>query len=219
MSRPVAPCLDPILKLSQIEPHYISPDDPCQVVLTDQTFDISRSQFNLIAPGFAQARLSQRHSIDLRLCLLWQFPKQLVTTHHRLLRITTTRHQLYSSETHERITPSEVRAKRASKDAARSRRRDPLRRSPRLSCASLRKVLNRTPVALHKRFLLGAAPTLQPAFRRDRVGDPIEMLGPDELHRPARRGVSAVVSGIVHGYALRKVVSCRRADVVRPVSA
>src|SRR6266542_991343 len=113
----------------------------------------------------------------------------------------------------------EVRAKRASKDAARSRRRDPLRRSPRLSCASLRKVLNRTPVALHKRFLLGAAPTLQPAFRRDRVNDPIEMLGPDELHRPTRRGVSAVVSGIVRGYALRRVVSCRRADVVRPVSA
>src|SRR6266545_6993197 len=144
MSRPVAPCLDPILKLSQIEPHYISPDDPCQVVLTDQTFDISRSQFNLIAPGFAQARLSQRHSIDLRLCLLWQFPKQLVTTHHRLLRITTTRHQLYSSETHERITPSEVRASQASLRSlrklgcARASKGDGLRRCRERACGVTR---------------------------------------------------------------------------------
>ena len=87
MTGPVAPRLDPILELAQIEPLDVGPDHAHRMVFPDQALDIHRPQLDLVAFGLTQARRSERRLIGLRLRLLRQFPKQFVASHHRLLRI------------------------------------------------------------------------------------------------------------------------------------
>jgi hypothetical protein len=60
MSGPVIPGLDPILKLAQVKPHHIGPDQTGQVVGPDQAVDVHRQKLDLIAMRLTQARGSGR---------------------------------------------------------------------------------------------------------------------------------------------------------------
>jgi hypothetical protein len=52
----VAPSLDPVLQLTQIEPFDIGPDQAHRMVFSDQALDIHRPQRELVALRFTQAR-------------------------------------------------------------------------------------------------------------------------------------------------------------------
>ena len=87
MAAAVAPRLDPVLKLAQIELLDISPDQAHRMVLADQAVDIHRTQRDLVALRLAQPRRAERLRIGLRPRLRRQISKQFVGSHHRLPRI------------------------------------------------------------------------------------------------------------------------------------
>ena len=83
----LAPGLDPVLQVTQIEPFDVTPDQPNRVIFSDQALDIHRPQRDLIASGFTQPRRAQRRRFGLRLRMLRQVAKQVVYGHHRLPRL------------------------------------------------------------------------------------------------------------------------------------
>src|SRR5580704_19151464 len=81
MTGPVAPRLDPILKLAQIEPHYVGPDHAREMVFPDQAVDIHRAQLDLVAFGLAKARRARWCGFALWLCAFREPFKKLVASH------------------------------------------------------------------------------------------------------------------------------------------
>jgi hypothetical protein len=81
MTGPVAPRLDPILKLAQIEPHYVGPDHAREMVFPDQAVDIHRAQLDLVAFGLAKARRAGWCGFALWLCAFRELFKKLVASH------------------------------------------------------------------------------------------------------------------------------------------
>ncbi len=117
MTRPLAPSLDPILKLAQVESLDIRPDHTHRMVFPDQAFDIHCAQLDLVTLRLTQARCCERRRIGLLLRLRRQFPEQFIASHHRLPRINDRKGitldappPILTIQAHERFTPSEVRA-------------------------------------------------------------------------------------------------------------
>ena len=128
MAGPVVPCLDPLLKLAQIEPRHIGPDHAHRMLLPDQTVDVYRPQFDLVALRLAQPRRPACR-IGLRPRLRGQFSKQFFASHHSLLRINdrreshSARNPLHSPTVGQRFTSSEVLGRRPSLEGRRHRSR------------------------------------------------------------------------------------------------
>src|SRR5580704_8328129 len=127
MTRRVLARLDPCLKLTQVDRLHVAPNQPRQMILSEQAIENHRSQFDLIAYRLAHPWRSRPRRTGGRLALLRQLVEQSVATHRHLPRISHRREsqlgcrRLYSSPSCQRFAASEEPARSAgvSKDGPR----------------------------------------------------------------------------------------------------
>src|SRR5580692_1796771 len=116
MTRRVLARLDPCLKLTQVDRLHVAPNQPRQMILSEQAIENHRSQFDLIAYRLAHPWRSRPRRTGGRLALLRQLVEQSVATHRHLPRISHRREsqlgcrRLYSSPSCQRFAASEVLA-------------------------------------------------------------------------------------------------------------
>ena len=116
MTRRVLARLDPCLKLTQVDRLHVAPNQPRQMILSEQAIESHRSQFDPIAYRLAQAWRSRPRRTGGRLALLRQLFEQSVATHRHLPRINHRREsqlgcrRLYSSPSCQRFAASEAAA-------------------------------------------------------------------------------------------------------------
>src|SRR5260370_40459146 len=111
------------------------------------------------------------------------------------------------------------RRSRAASSAKRSDRSDSSLRG-RPSASPLCQVLNQLTLAINERLLLGPSPALHLPLCCDRVGNPIEMVRPNQLNGSTRVCVTARIgANLVFRDSLRQIIACRDTNVVRGVGA